>query len=152
MTAAKRLAQLESKLRKPIDDYVPVDLTPFLSEVSVTSVAHFHGKRRKHESVLVAYARAVKVTPAKLWRLAYGKPAKLKALHLAVDPNCRHVDGVVDAVVRDFIREEIVYHLCESLVAEGPWFANILGPPKRWGLCRIRPLKPVEKDLTAPIL
>lgn len=51
-------------------------------------------------------------------------------------------DDVADYLVKDFIVDEVVHQLCESLVAEGPWFANIMGPKPWPGLCRVRPLRP----------
>ena len=146
MTNAGRLKALESKLVKPVDDYVPVDLTPFLSEVSIAGVAHHNGKRRKNESVLSAYARGLGVSVAALWKCAYSKPAKLKERHLAVDPHCRHLDGVVTAVVLTFMVEEFVWQMLESIdlaggIPLGERVVPVTGPVV--GLCRVRPLRPV---------
>jgi hypothetical protein len=99
----------------------------------------------------------------RLWEMAYRDRKRFRARYLALvplrparraewSPECLAVedkrrdalaDDVADYVVREFIKEEIVYQLCESLVAEGPWFASIMGPLPWPGLCRVRPLRPV---------
>jgi len=138
---SKRLAALESKLIRP-PDKPPVDMRPVIAGLMLTIIAGHHGRQRKSESELTAFARAMRCTPDKLWRLAYADRKRFAKRLLVVDPRA-DADAVADVVVRQFICEEITYQLIEACIAEaGPWLANMMGPKPWPGLCRMRPLRP----------
>jgi hypothetical protein len=143
MSAINRLAKLKLRQHKPPDTYVPVK-SP-VPRLTLYIVAGHHGRRRKNESILAAYARALGVYVAKLWRLAYTRPAKWRDLHLKVDPHVElrgTLDEIRAEIISMFCEEEVVYQLLEAAISEaGPWLANMMGAPPWPELCRQRPLR-----------
>jgi hypothetical protein len=155
MTTARRLAALESKLIRPAEA-APVDLTEFFADLAITLVAHHHGHKKPRESILAAYARALGVTPAKLFKLVTVKPKAFAELHLAVDTHCRDVGAVRFAVIGEFVTDEIHHRgaagefdeLVDAFIAEnGPLIRRaielgIMRPEPPRVLCKVRPLAP----------
>jgi hypothetical protein len=146
MSAIARLAKLKLRRFKPKDDYKPVR-SPGPS-LCVGIVAGLHGRRRKNESVLAAYARALGVSVPKLWRLVYFKPDRWWQMHKSVD-SCPYSQAEMrEAVVRQFLVEEATHQLIEAAIEEsggqGGWLDRVMGSKPWPGLCRVRPLKPLE--------
>jgi len=143
MSAIARLAK--AKLRRfkpPTDTYKPVDLRPVRARLTLAIIAGHHGRKRKSESELTAFARAMRVSVDKLWRLAYADRKRFAKRLLVVDPRA-DADDVADAIVRQFICDEITYQVVEAAIVEaGLWLASIMGSPPWPGLCRMRPLRP----------
>ncbi len=105
MTTLKRLAALESKLIPQPDTYKPVDMRPVIAGLQVAIVGWHYGKRRKGEFDLTRFARAMKVTPEKLWRLAYADQARFRKRYLPLAPSRgdEHADDVADEIVREVL-------------------------------------------------
>lgn len=140
MTIAKRLAALESKLVRP-PEAEAVDMKPVMARLAVAIIAGHYGKRRKNESDLSAFARAMHVSPARLFAYAL-RDRKRFAKRLGSLDKRADADAVADYVVREFIIEETTYRLIEACVDEaGPWLSNMLGAPPWPGLCKVRPLR-----------
>jgi len=136
---SKRLAALESKLIRP-PDAKPVDLGPVRARIMLAIVAHRHGRQRPGRSILEGFARAMRCTPDKLWRLAHADRKRFRKRLACVDARA-DVDAMADAIVREFMAEETTYRLIEACIAEtGQWLANMMGPKPWPGLCRQRPL------------
>lgn len=157
MSAVARLAKLKRRQFKPVvDTYVPVDMTEFFADLTILLIASYHGRKKPKESELAAFARALGVTVPKLWKLATTRPVKFSERLLAVSPNERDVDAVREAVIREFVRDEIHHqgaagefdNLTHALIAEVGWEmiwrgierGVIRAEPAR-ALCKVRPLQ-----------
>jgi hypothetical protein len=140
---SKRLAALESKLVRPPDK--PPTRSPG-PRLCVAIVAGLNRRRRKNESVLAAYSRALGLSVVKLWMLVSRKPDRWWAKHLAVDSCPYSMDEMRDAIVREFVADEMAHRLIEACIAEaggaGGWLANMMGPRPWPGLTKVRPLRP----------
>ena len=138
MTVAKRLAALESKLIPQPDTYKPVNMRPVLAGLQVAIIAGHDGRKRKNELELVAFARAMRCSPAKLFELAYRDQKRFRARLLPLLPTrpAELADDVACEVVREFLVEELTWQLIELAQAVG-W-----KPPARMPLCSARPCRP----------
>ncbi len=71
MTVAKRLAALESKLIPQPDTHTPVDMRSCIAGLQIAIIGWHYGRPRKNESDLTRFARALRVSPETLFKLAY---------------------------------------------------------------------------------
>jgi hypothetical protein len=114
-------------------------MAPVFAWFSIILAAHHHGRHRfGRDSYLTSYARALKITPAKLWALVIATDRRrFAARHLAVDPRCRDTDAVADRIVKEWAFEEICWRWIEALDREGS-----LRPGGPCPLSKVRPLRP----------
>jgi hypothetical protein len=164
MSAVARLAKLKLRQHMPKDTYQAVDMRPFHARISIFLLAHHKPGRTTLES----FAKAMRCNVVKLFDLAHRDRKRFRARYLALvplrpasraawDAKCLAVedkrrdalaDDVADEIVRMFAVDEVVYQLIESMIDEaggpGGWMDRIMGPLPWPGLCRVRPLKPVE--------
>jgi hypothetical protein len=142
MSAINRLAKLKLRKFKRVDDYKVVDMRSAMARLHIAIICG--PKRRKHESDLSAFARAMRLSVPALWSCAYSKPDRFRARLLAVDPRA-DVDAVREEIIRQFVIEETTWQFLEAIDQAGglPWkdgLVRVRGPVV--GLCSVRPCRP----------
>lgn len=138
MTVAKRLAALESKLIPQPDTHTPVDMRSCIAGLQISIIGWHYGRPRKNESDLTRFARALRVSPETLFKLAYRDPKRFRARLLPLLPTrpAELADDVAAQIVKEFLVEELCWQYIELLAAAG-WH-----PPARLPLCSARPCRP----------
>lgn len=139
---SKQNRQAIAKLRAMLaaDAYRPVDLRPVIAALQISIIGWHHGRPRKNESDLTRLARALRVSPETLFKLAYRDLKRFRARFLPLAPNATAelADDVACEVVREFLIEELTWQYIELAQAVG-WH-----PPARMPLCFARPCRPAD--------